>query len=198
MIALFPGPAHVMGMKLSVLLHVLFAQDQTRRKSEWSQCNRDTDGHWWTFQVWRKSSVQGEPWSNWYNYFCRSADLPTRQRYVALVESVKDNGGIIRIFSSLHLSGERKWLLDWSSIWLSTWHKMCRVLGIPCILVPWPPTQPSRAMWKEGSPEIILKSTILYHCFLSCAELGQLSGVAAILRFPLPDLEDSESDDSDG
>jgi len=55
----------MMGMRLSLLL--LFAQDQTRRKSEWSQCNRDTDGHWWTLQVWRKSSVQGEPWSNWYN-----------------------------------------------------------------------------------------------------------------------------------
>lgn len=64
----------------------------------------------------------------------RSADLPTRQRYVALVEGVKESGGIIRIFSSLHVSGE---------------------------------------------------------------QLGQLSGVAAILRFPLPDLEDSESDDSD-
>jgi len=33
-------------------------------------------------------------------------------------------------------------------------------------------------------------------CFLFI-DLGQLSGVAAILRFPLPDLEDSESDDSD-
>ena len=33
-------------------------------------------------------------------------------------------------------------------------------------------------------------------CFVF-AELGQLSGVAAILRFPLPDLEDSDSGDSD-
>ena len=37
----------------------------------------------------------------------RSADVPTRQRYVALVESVKDGGGTVRIFSSLHVSGER-------------------------------------------------------------------------------------------
>ena len=41
--------------------------------------------------------------------YCRSADLPTRQRYVALVEGVKDSGGVIRIFSSLHVSGEREW-----------------------------------------------------------------------------------------
>jgi hypothetical protein len=28
-------------------------------------------------------------------------------------------------------------------------------------------------------------------------ELGQLSGVAAILRFPVPDIVDDEDDDSD-
>jgi len=27
--------------------------------------------------------------------------------YVGLVESVRDNGGVVRIFSSLHVSGER-------------------------------------------------------------------------------------------
>lgn len=64
----------------------------------------------------------------------RSADLPTRQRYVALVDSVKDNAGIVRIFSSLHISGE---------------------------------------------------------------QLGQLTGVAAILRFPLPELEDENDSDED-
>ena len=39
----------------------------------------------------------------------RSADIPTRQRYVRLVESVKENGGTVRIFSSLHISGEREY-----------------------------------------------------------------------------------------
>lgn len=38
----------------------------------------------------------------------RSADVPTRQRYVKLVEGVRDNGGTVKIFSSLHLSGERE------------------------------------------------------------------------------------------
>ena len=42
-------------------------------------------------------------------YNSRSADVPTRQRYVGLVESVKDGGGTVRVFSSLHVSGERKW-----------------------------------------------------------------------------------------
>ena len=38
--------------------------------------------------------------------------------------------------------------------------------------------------------------------FASISELGMLSGVAAILRFPMPDLEaeelDDDSSDSDG
>ncbi|KAL6345057.1 hypothetical protein AAG906_013540 [Vitis piasezkii] len=59
----------------------------------------------------------------------RSADIPTRQKYVNFVNSVKDSGGTAHIFSSMHVSGE---------------------------------------------------------------QLAQLTGIAAILRFPLPDLEDIE------
>lgn len=59
----------------------------------------------------------------------RSADIPTRRKYVDLVESVKAGGGEVYVFSSKHVSGE---------------------------------------------------------------QLGQLTGIAAILRFPLPDLEDLE------
>lgn len=73
----------------------------------------------------------------------RANDLATRKRYVKLVETVRDNNGEVKIFSSLHVSGE---------------------------------------------------------------QLSQLSGVAAILRFPLPDLiddvdllnSDDSSSDSDG
>lgn len=68
----------------------------------------------------------------------RSQDIATRRKYVNLVESVRDNGGQVRLFSSLHVSGEK---------------------------------------------------------------LGQISGVAAILRFPMPEIDDadegSDSDDSD-
>lgn len=67
----------------------------------------------------------------------RHQDVPTRSRYVRLVDSVRDNGGTVRIFSSLHVSGE---------------------------------------------------------------QLTQLSGVAAILRFPIADLsepEDGSSSDED-
>ena len=39
----------------------------------------------------------------------RSADVATRQRYVRLVEEVKAGGGTVRIFSSLHVSGEREY-----------------------------------------------------------------------------------------
>jgi protein pelota len=64
----------------------------------------------------------------------RSQDIATRRKYVDLVESVRENGGVVRLFSSLHVSGEK---------------------------------------------------------------LGQLSGVAAILRFPMPDLDDEEEESED-
>ncbi|SAM06297.1 hypothetical protein [Absidia glauca] len=62
----------------------------------------------------------------------RSADIPTRKKYVALVEEVRGAGGKVYVFSSLHVSGE---------------------------------------------------------------QLNQLTGVAAILTFPLPDIEDDEEED---
>ncbi|KAG7492190.1 hypothetical protein MATL_G00011820 [Megalops atlanticus] len=63
----------------------------------------------------------------------RHQDVATRSRYVRLVDSVRDDGGTIRVFSSLHVSGE---------------------------------------------------------------QLNQLSGVAAILRFPIADLSEAEDDSS--
>lgn len=63
----------------------------------------------------------------------RHQDVATRSRYVKLVDSVKENAGTVRIFSSLHVSGE---------------------------------------------------------------QLSQLTGVAAILRFPVPELSDQEDDSS--
>lgn len=36
----------------------------------------------------------------------KSCDLATRLQYVALTESVKEHGGTVRVFSSLHVSGE--------------------------------------------------------------------------------------------
>ncbi|KAF7704970.1 protein pelota homolog [Silurus meridionalis] len=63
----------------------------------------------------------------------RHQEVATRSRYVRLVDNVRDNGGTVRIFSSLHVSGE---------------------------------------------------------------QLNQLSGVAAILRFPIADLSDAEENSS--
>jgi protein pelota len=37
----------------------------------------------------------------------RSKELSERKRYVNIVDYVKENGGQVRIFSSLHVSGER-------------------------------------------------------------------------------------------
>lgn len=63
----------------------------------------------------------------------RAQDVALRKEYVTLVEGVRDSGGDVRIFSSMHISGE---------------------------------------------------------------QLDQLTGVAALLRFPMPELEE-ESDGSD-
>ncbi|XP_059143702.1 protein pelota homolog [Physella acuta] len=64
----------------------------------------------------------------------RAQDIAQRKRYVSLVDSVKENGAEVKIFSSLHVSGE---------------------------------------------------------------QLGQLSGVAAILRFPMPEEDDEDNQDVD-
>lgn len=62
----------------------------------------------------------------------RSNNISTRRKYVALVEAATDNGAQLKIFSSLHVSGEK---------------------------------------------------------------LGNLSGVAAILRFPVPGIDDTDDED---
>jgi hypothetical protein len=65
----------------------------------------------------------------------RSQEITTRKKYVDLVEQVRENGGNVRVFSSLHVSGDK---------------------------------------------------------------LGLLSGVAAILRFPLPELEVDDDEEDEG
>jgi len=62
----------------------------------------------------------------------RCQDVATRKEYVNLVDSVRECGGEVKIFSSMHVSGE---------------------------------------------------------------QLAQLTGIAALLRFPMPELEDSDSED---
>ncbi|ORY94651.1 hypothetical protein BCR43DRAFT_557894 [Syncephalastrum racemosum] len=42
----------------------------------------------------------------------RSADIATRKKYVALVETVRSMGGSVRVFSSMHVSGEQLQLLS--------------------------------------------------------------------------------------
>lgn len=42
----------------------------------------------------------------WFVY--RSDNVDERKRYVRLVDSVKEYGGDVKIFSSMHISGERK------------------------------------------------------------------------------------------
>ncbi|XP_050310451.1 protein pelota [Anthonomus grandis grandis] len=65
----------------------------------------------------------------------RCEDIKLRKEYVNLVDSVKDSGGDVRIFSSMHVSGE---------------------------------------------------------------QLEQLTGVAAILRFPMPEIDEDSEEEGDG
>lgn len=64
----------------------------------------------------------------------RSSDLVTRKKYVALVETARDRGAKVFVFSSMHVTGE---------------------------------------------------------------QLGHLTGIAAVLRFPLPEIEDDDDSDED-
>lgn len=38
----------------------------------------------------------------------RNSDIATRKKFVNLVNSVKDSGGSVHVFSSMHVSGERE------------------------------------------------------------------------------------------
>lgn len=90
----------------------------------------------------------------------RSSDLQTRQRYVHLVEDVQNSGCEALIFSSMHLSGERKTFTRVNNrIFSSSFLKKERLILL-----------------------------ILLHPFPCEAELNQLSGIAAILSYPCPDL----------
>ncbi|KAK3907268.1 Protein pelota [Frankliniella fusca] len=64
----------------------------------------------------------------------RCQNVKERKQYVALVDSVRESGGDVKIFSSLHVTGE---------------------------------------------------------------QLAQLTGIAALLRFPMPELEDDDESDTD-
>lgn len=87
-------------------------------------------------------------------FFCyRNQDPKQRKEYVKIHDDVIDAGGDVKIFSSMHVSGERK-------------------------------------LNKSQSSEIWIN-------FISFTELAQLTGIAAILRFPMPELEDSENEDED-
>ena len=38
-------------------------------------------------------------------------------------------------------------------------------------------------------------AAVCLSCLVGCSELAQITGIAAILRFPMPDIEQIEADD---
>lgn len=59
----------------------------------------------------------------------RCQDIALRKEYVELVENVRDSGGDVKIFSSLHVSGERKFYAN--NIHL----KLAKYKHIYCVLM---------------------------------------------------------------
>ena len=49
--------------------------------------------------------------TNMIHYWYSSSNPLDRKRFVSLVEAVQQKGGDVQIFSSMHESGQRKWLL---------------------------------------------------------------------------------------
>lgn len=79
----------------------------------------------------------------------RASDPVTRKKYVGVVEAVRQRGGEVLIFSSMHESGQRKMLVH---------------------------------------------SIAMDHQLNGSSELNQLTGIAAILTFPL-DVEVVEAEE---
>ncbi|CAG8547189.1 13293_t:CDS:10 [Ambispora leptoticha] len=114
----------------SQLADTKYAQEMTTLDKFFKMLNDDPDR---AFYGWEHVSKAGELGAigtlMLSDELFRSADIATRKQYISLVKSVRNSGGKVLIFSSLHVSGEN---------------------------------------------------------------LNQLTGVAAILNFPVPDIEEEE------
>ena len=93
----------------------------------------------------------------------RSANPALRRRYVHLVDSVKERGGRVYVFSSAHVSGEQ----------------LAQVRGER----------------ERGAPR--LGHVLDTLCTRADGQFPQVTGVAAILRFPLPDIADLDAEGGD-
>lgn len=74
---------------------------------------------WTLFYLFFKSStIDNVFWPTFTRFFIlyfflstfRCQNVALRKEYVHLVESVRENGGEAKIFSSMHMSGERKYI----------------------------------------------------------------------------------------
>lgn len=88
-----------------------------------------------------------------------------------MVENVRDAGGEVKIFSSMHISGERMY------------HGRRKFHFLEKIIV-------AVTVLGGGKNELSFSN-------FSIPELAQLTGVAAILRFPMPELEEGDDDVDD-
>lgn len=111
--------------------------------------------------------------------------METRKEYIALVEAVQSNGGEVMVFSSSHVSGERKFT-NYSSRTFFAAFGVDVVNPIQMIRHCTNRMLQTLACTRHGPSDGFLTN--------SFSELSQLSGVAALLRFPLPDMNEYQDE----
>lgn len=104
----------------------------------------------------------------------RYKDVSIRRKYIEIVDKVRQLGGNVHIFSSLHVSGEREYFCFFPGKFSFSCPKKCiRFLGK------------------------FLNFEIFFVLFFENLELDQFTGIAAILRFPIAEIDDDELDDEE-
>ena len=118
-----------------------------------------------------------------------------RQKYVKLVDFIKDSGSTVHVFSSMHVSGEHKYYFPsflasvmniTSSTPIEIWHHYTLWGGSEVHFSAIP-------FWVNHNA-ILGRNVRLVcdHIYSVSTELPQLTWTAAILQLPLPELEDIE------
>ncbi|CAI5506927.1 unnamed protein product [Closterium sp. Naga37s-1] len=184
----FYGPGHVEAANERLAIHTLLISDDLFRNADVKTRRRYVDlvesvrangGQVHVFSSLRvlPPSLTHSPLSRpttitTPTIFHSNADVKTRRRYVDLVESVRANGGQVHVFSSLHVTVS------------------------PPLPTPVHPLFHSNADVKTRRRYVDLVESVRanggqVHVF-SSLHLVNLAGIAEILRFPLPELEDME------
>lgn len=79
---------------------------------------------------WYRTTCSGQRHTNRHSRLlipCRSSDPVQRKKYVEMTDGIREKGGEVLIFSSMHETGQRKLLTGW---WLMLTYSSCRTESI--------------------------------------------------------------------